>query len=161
MKYSLGFSAFWEGRKTFSFKTSYLNFVIGNDLKRFSKFLRRKIFSFLPEFIENHTDCLIQKLWETIRPKSTIWFCFCHKFQSPGITVMAVIYKNSKKYQKVRISNMREVNYEFRISKQCMNFTQDLWIIHAKFQSPVITVMAVICKNSKNSEKFELRILNI
>ena len=34
------------------------------------------------------------------------------------------------------------------------DLTQDLWIIHAKFQSPEITVAAVICKYSKNSEKF-------
>ena len=37
---------------------------------------------------------------------------------------------------------------------------QDLWVIHAKFLSPVITFVAVISKYSKNSEKFEVRSSN-
>ena len=39
--------------------------------------------------------------------------------------------------------------------------SQAWFVIHANFQLPVITVTAVICKNSKNSEKFELQISNI
>ena len=41
------------------------------------------------------------------------------------------------------------------------DLTEDLWVIHAKFQPPVITVTAVNCQNSKKSEKFELQISNI
>ena len=59
-------------------------------------------------------------------------------------------FEKSEKFE-LRISNIRIVH----------DLTQYLWVIHAKFQSPLITVMAVIYKNSKNSEKFELRISNI
>ena len=60
---------------------------------------------------------------------------------------------NSEKF-KLRISNIQVVH----------DLIQDLWVIYAKFQYPMITVTAVISKNSKNSkisEKFELRISNI
>ena len=62
--------------------------------------------------------------------------------------------------------NFEYVNSELqilniRIMSDRSDLTQNLWVILAKFQSPVVTVTAMICKTSKNSEKFELQTSNI
>ena len=68
-------------------------------------------------------------------------------------TVTSMSYKNSENSEKfeLRISNIRIVH----------DLTQDLWVIHAKFQSPLINVPSMSYKNSENSEKIEVLISNI
>ena len=81
---------------------------------------------------------------------SPLWALWSLLVLRPWIAKIRKISKNSEKFE-LRILNIRIVE----------NLTKDLWINHAKFQSPVITVTAVNCQNSKKSEKFELQILNI
>ena len=71
---------------------------------------------------------------------------------SPSVPCDYCYGRNLQKFEKfeIRNSNIRIVE----------DLIQDLWVIHAKFQPRMITVTAVISKNSKNSEKFELRISN-
>ena len=76
--------------------------------------------------------------------------------------------QKSEKFEKngrSKFKKIRSSKFEFRISiiRIVHDLTQDLWVIHAKFQSPVITVTAVICKNPKiwKNSKFQVRISNI
>ena len=63
-----------------------------------------------------------------------------------------------QKFGKNRTLNSEYPKSELRISniQTVHDLTEDLWVIHAKFRPPVITVTALNCKNSKISEKFEI-----